>query len=945
MMGLLPLGFTAPWVLAAFALLPALWWLLRLTPPRPRQVAFPATRLMADMTRREETPARSPWWLVLLRLLIAAALIVALAGPVWRPAADAGGGAGPLALIVDNGWASAPDWPLRQKAAEEAIAAAAREGRPVILAATAEGTRQDIAAAPAATALERLAALAPRPWSTDRAALAPALEAAFAATAPGRILFIADRLAGHDGGFAALLARQPQPVELLAAAGQGPLALAGVDNTPEALEVRLARLPAPAGSPAAPATVRALDEKGLEIGAATAAFAGATASARFVLPTELRNDIARFEIAGQNSAGAVRLMDERWRRRTVGLLSGTSADLAQPLLSPLHYLSRALSPYADLREPRGADIDADVARLVEDRVSMIVLADIGRLPVPAHDALAQWVEKGGVLVRFAGPKLAGGSDDLVPVRLRQGGRTLGGALSWEKPQPLAAFSPASPFAGLPVPGDVTVTRQVLAEPDAGLAEHTWASLADGTPLVTAEKRGQGYIVLFHVTADTAWSNLPLSGAFVAMLRQIVAFSAARSAEGNGGQERGTGDQPLPPLRVLDGFGRLTAPGADVEPLPPGSDPEAAAGPRHPPGYYGVETAFRALNLTIPAEGLPAFDAGPLAGRLKTGDLAAGGPVDLKPGGLVLAMVLFIADGLIVLALAGLFARGGNPGGSDRTRAALLAGLLALPLVAAGLPAPAARAADAAATAFAEKATSATRLAWVRTGDPAIDEESRLGLAGLTRFLAERTALEGGEPVGIDPETDELAFFPVIYWPISPAQPKPGPKAMARIDAYMRNGGTIVFDTRDQMTDTGASQTPANAKLREILDGLDIPPLEPVPADHVLTKAFYLLQNFPGRWAGSPLWVAAAPAESETAGGERPVRTGDGVSPIIITGNDMAGAWAIADSGDWLYPTVPDDPTQREHAIRSGINIVMYALTGNYKADQVHVPALLERLGQ
>ena len=123
----------------------------------------------------------------------------------------------------------------------------------------------------------------------------------------------------------------------------------------------------------------------------------------------------------------------------------------------------------------------------------------------------------------------------------------------------------------------------------------------------------------------------------------------------------------------------------------------------------------------------------------------------------------------------------------------------------------------------------------------------------------------------------------------------------------------------------------------------MPPLEPVPPDHVLTKAFYLLSEFPGRWANSELWVESlsdAPQDPN-----RPARGGDGVSPIIITGNDLAAAWAIDADGLWLYPTVPADPRQRELAFRAGVNIVMYALTGNYKADQVHVPALLERLGQ
>ena len=76
-----------------------------------------------------------------------------------------------------------------------------------------------------------------------------------------------------------------------------------------------------------------------------------------------------------------------------------------------------------------------------------------------------------------------------------------------------------------------------------------------------------------------------------------------------------------------------------------------------------------------------------------------------------------------------------------------------------------------------------------------------------------------------------------------------------------------------------------------------------------------------------------------------MRTGDGVSPIIITSNDFASAWAMDDNGNFLYSTVPADNLQREHAFRTGINIVMYMLTGNYKSDQVHIPALLERLGQ
>jgi hypothetical protein len=174
---------------------------------------------------------------------------------------------------------------------------------------------------------------------------------------------------------------------------------------------------------------------------------------------------------------------------------------------------------------------------------------------------------------------------------------------------------------------------------------------------------------------------------------------------------------------------------------------------------------------------------------------------------------------------------------------------------------------------------------------------------------------------------------------------PSPEAIAKVDAYMQQGGTVLFDTRDQLQ-SGASLdpsvSPANQRLRAILDDMNVPPLEPVPDDHVLTKSFFIMPDFPGRYEGSPLWVeATAPNASPH---DRPVRTGDGVTPIMITANDLAGAWAVDDQGNPLLPTVPNDPMQRIYAIRGGVNIVMYMLTGNYKSDQVHVPALLERLG-
>ncbi len=136
MLGLGPIAFATPWVLTALAALPVLWWLLRVTPPAARRVRFPAIALLRDLIAPEETPARTPWWLLLLRLILTALVILALSGPLLNPRAALPGG-GPLLLIVDNGWASGRDWPSRKQAMDSVIAQAERQARPVILLPTA----------------------------------------------------------------------------------------------------------------------------------------------------------------------------------------------------------------------------------------------------------------------------------------------------------------------------------------------------------------------------------------------------------------------------------------------------------------------------------------------------------------------------------------------------------------------------------------------------------------------------------------------------------------------------------------------------------------------------------------------------------------------------------------------------------------------------------------
>ncbi len=931
----LPLSFAEPLLLLGLLSLPVLWWLLRVIPPRPRRIEFPPTRLLFDIAPKEETPSRTPWWLTALRLAAAALVILAAAGPIWNPPAGVSASRAPLAILIDDGWSAASTWDARVRAADELISNADNDRRGIALIPLSEPTR-DIAIMPGGTARVALRQLSPKPYSIDRAETLGIIDRFLKATGDCEIAWLSDGVDSVRGPeFLAGLSKVigDRPLTVFEGGTPPALALAAAENAAAKMTVKVLR----ADGGVASGVVRGLDQKGSPVAEARFGFAPGNreTEASFDLPVELRNDIARLEIAGEHSAGAVQLLDKRWRRRAIGVVTGSSSDTAQPLLASTFYLTRALAPFADVRQgDRGAPQQA-ISQFLDQKLPMIMLADVGTLSPEIRERINAWIERGGVLVRFAGPRLAQADDDLVPVKLRRGGRSLGGSLTWEKPQHLAAFASDGPFAGLAVPKDVTVNRQVLAEPDAVLPTKSWASLEDGTPLVTGERRGKGLVTLFHVSADMKWSDLPMSGSFVEMLRRIVDTSGYASGPAPGATTEANAET-VAPLRTLDGFGAFGPPPSTAKPIP--ADFRDRAAPDHPPGFYGPADGPLAVNTLAASDRITPLDLSSLNAR--RANYTNSEPRDLRGILLSSSLALFLIDALIIALL------GGGIASLLRRRAAPAAVLLAL-LLPLGLPSP--TRADSTTDEFAIKATAQTRLAYVLTGNADVDSIVKAGMSGLTLFLAQRTALEAGDPVGIDPAHDELAFFPLIYWPVVPGAPKPPREAIDKIDAYMKQGGTVLFDTRDAIEaspgDNGASQTPGMQSLREILSSLDVPELEPVPREHVLTKTFYLLRDFPGRFDGGQTWVEALPRDEDEDSASHPARGGDGVSPIIITSNDLAGAWAIRPDGQPMLPLSPGEPRQREFAFRAGVNIVMYTLTGNYKADQVHAPALIERLGQ
>jgi len=886
--------FLAPAVLLGLLALPALYFLLRLTPPPPRKIAFPPLALLHGLQQEERTPRNMPLWLLLLRLLASGLVIIGLAGPSLHPAPKLPGG-GPVLLVIDNGFAAAADWPARRAAAESILAAASQSGSGVAILATA---RDPANQAPriqgvftAVQALQRLTALQPEPWPVDRAAAASTL-----AGAPGFAarIYLADGITDGPDFLAFLKTLRPTRIY-----SSGVTAALLDDETlaPNGdLQVRLA---------AGPATANILAET--ETGDVLASAAvGAGRIAKFHLPLPLAARVEKLVLAGPPQAGGVLLLDGAARAALVGLAAGAQ-NAESPYLGPLFFARLALPPGSQ-------PLDGTLASLIAAKAGIIILADV---PLSAADrqAAQTYVQNGGEIIRFAGPLTAENPDSFNPDPLLQGDRRLGGALTWTAPESLAAFPAESPFAGLAMDESARISRQMLADPTRLDPATIWATLLDGTPVVIGKPIGAGFLVTVLTTANADWSSLALSGLFPPLLARLIAL--AHGAPPKPGAA-------LPLTAALDAFGTLDPPGVP-ENVTPAALPGLMVSPLTPPGIYGASGAQGgsriALNLgqhvppVIPAS-LPG--ALPLSGQIP--------PQNFGPKLLAVALLLLALDLLISLRLRGLI----------RVAALLLLVTLA----------PSAQAQNAVQVQIppepppppaAQNPALATTLAYILTGDPATDQISADGLSYLSALVTTHSSARLQNPEAVTPGIDDLALYPLIYWPVLPATPAPSPAACAALSGYMQHGGLLVIDTPGgdaAAPGSGAGFLPgAAAAVARDTACLGLPPLEPLTQANVLAHCFYIVPDFPGRFTGAPVLIAPPAA-----------RDADGVTPIIIAQNDFAAAWARDAGGEPEQTPIPGGEDQRIIAERFGTNLVIYALTGSYKADQANLPALLDRLG-
>ncbi len=964
--------FLYPWILASLLVLPLLWYLLRITPPAPRLVNFPATRFLSDLECEEQTPSKTPWWILLLRLLIAALIIIALARPVYNPAEHISG-SGALRIVIDNSWGGAQNWDMQKKAAEEALKQASRENREMYLLTTAPmpGSKKPLYKGPMAyqEAVSLLRGLRPMPWPANYKAAKDAVLENKPKKSGITSIWLACGL--DEGGIKPLIrALQSQGglTYIKPQAHNLPLLLRPAKKSKHKIpkkqpsQIRIA-VDAPHDIPdLLPVSVQAVskDNDIIDIQPIAISKNSLPENVSFDIAPAQQNDTAMFRINGRSGAGSVFLMDNRFKKHNIGIAAPKEKTESAPLISAGYYIKRALEPYAVI------DIDTIDELLKKDGLSTIILPDSGAMAPGTLNKLEEWVNDGGLLLRFSGPKLSqmqGGNQYLLPVRLKAGDRSLTGSLSWEEAQPIAPFDENSPFFGLDISPDIKIKRQVLADPVQDLEGKIWARLADGTPLVTGAPMGKGLLVLIHTTATPEWSDLALSGLYVHMLKRIIDMAGIPV------QNLNINRKYLNPLLVMDSTGNLVAPAGYVQPLAAKNYNKFIPDSFHPPGIYGSGNMQIALNIGTSLPKLKAVGTLPSGVISKYYDTRY--ELDMMPYILYLAIFLYLIDWLIMIAImSGLSSlpfktginmphinRGhggdGNGNGNNNNRsngkanttgksspAALLFVLLSAFTLTLALTLPPYRLLQAAennpnssngSSAQIEKDIKYSTdlyLAYVITGDNKLDSTTKQGLEILADVLTRRTSVEPNGVTGVNPKYDTLAFFPLIYWALSGNEKPLSGKALQNIQNYLDHGGTIIFDTRNGSIDeSGFSKSTGAGNLQKITKSLNIPPLTPIPEDHVLGKSFYLLDKFPGLYDEGTIWV-----EQESINGR------DGVSSVIIGSNDWAGAWS-----QYTQKYYYSRENQSEMAIRTGVNMVMYALTGNYKNDQVHLPYILKRL--
>ncbi len=611
-------------------------------------------------------------------------------------------------------------------------------------------------------------------------------------------------------------------------------------------------------------------------------------------PIQLINQIKHIEIVGQNHAGAKYYFDDFSKKKNIAILSDNEFYKESPLLSPIYYLKKSLSSKHLLTISK---IDS----IIKQNYSTIIVPETMKIPKEFEYKLKNWLLNGGTLIRFAGQGLVGQKSNFLPVENSIGTiRSIDGQLTINKNLYISEFKKNSIFSGLEIPSDISITKQLVFNEISDKVK-ILAKLNDGTPIVSMRNIGLGNIILFHIGASNSWSDLPISSLFPDMLNRVLLFSKHKGSSNL---------EDLNLTKEIDGFGNLiqTKKIVNINKFDDikNSQPSLIV----PPGKYENDQISVVLNLSTNINGSDLEEASQYT---YISDYSFTGEKDLSPMILKILLTMFILDTLITIMIKN------NINIYQYFKKNNIIFLFLFPLIFLNLEASTA---------------NETYLAYIKIKNKEINNISENGLNNLKSLLSTRTAISPKGVVGLDLKNDDIFSYPFIYWPLTKNLLQIEKAEIVKINNYINNGGIFFFDV------IGFSRSNLNLKdkkfkaIRDFLSNIKVKNLSILPKGHTLTKSFYLLNKFPGKWDNRVLLIENSNLEYK-----------DGVSSIILGFNDWARAWSLDKNSVPLYPVVPGGERQRELSYRFGINIAMYSLTGNYKSDQIHSKSILNRLSK
>lgn len=943
-------GFLFPWFLLSFLGLPILWRFLRHNPPKPKKEKFTYFYLLKFIKKNDKLVEKPFIPLLLLRLFLVSLIIFSFSHPLQKPKALVLKSDNDLLFLIDNSWCEQAHW---KEKIEEAYAFFNNlpKDKKIYFIPTIEDKKiieKNLKEPDSIKSVKnKISSLEVQPLTVNRLEIFQKIAQNFKDHQGSiDIIYFTDGLKYQNDkkAFEILKKLNPKKFIIQQFSGKELYALTNLTQENQSFKVTIKRYLKNLNSlKDTNLSLSALDLQGRVIAKTTAQFIRKEKEthAIFSIPLEIRNKVVAIKIDNQMNAGSIFLLGSQYKRNHIVLFSLPLHEIPNPLLSPFYYLAKALEENNDLTYLKNASFSENISDILLQNPDIIFLDDRILADNENSRKLKNFVENGGTLVRFAGPKLAKSpeKDILLPIKLRNRTRVLdsnfrmGNALSIER------FSSKSPFKEMEIPKDLKIYRQILPQISSEMQERIWIFLDDGTPFLSAKKEKNGWFFFVHTSLNEKWSNLALNNFFIPFLKQLTNLTVSQSSlpSFKKGTSQNTKKEKISlyPWRIINKYGDLTS-ANDTLPISDIDFDKKDPSFHHEAGLYKYKNDLYPFNLFKEKQNLESiiipeyFNAEIITNEGKSAK-------DFLPFLAFLVMIFFLIDYFYNLKKE-FFLRGKITPLFSKFIFLFLSFYIynqASPMIL-----------DAKALDMVEErnieAARKTHLAYIITGDEELDETSKLGLESLTEFIIQKTTISPGKVHGLDLEKDDLSFYPLIYWPINAHQKILSKEVIEKINFYMQYGGTILFDTGDQFEKSNfLSQdktTNASQNLQKILSQLNVPPLGKVTKDNVLSRSFYLMPNFPGLYSASPLWCVSDkdPEQKEF------LEQRDEVSPLLITANNLAAAWAKLQNGEYKYPLIEDQPRQRLWAFRGGINLILYVLTGSYKSDQYHVKSLLDR---